>query len=91
LGRATLYGARDESGADAVAAALNESELSRVDLLDPPAFSHAYLSVTLDDINRVARRYYRPELLEVVATGAIPPVAQSRIFPDGTFRAIFEP
>jgi predicted Zn-dependent peptidase len=91
LGRAILYGAREESGADAVATALNESELASVDPLDLPAFSHAYLSVTLDDINRVARRYYRAELLKVVAVGAIPTVAQSRIFPDGIFRAIFEP
>ena len=53
--------------------------------------SRAYLAVTLEDVNRVAHLYYRSELLNVVAAGAVPPVAQPRIFPDGTFRAIFEP
>ena len=90
LGRTILYGARDDSDNRAVAAALAESEAMRLELLDLPALSRAYLSVSLEDINRVARRYYRPELLKVVAAGAIP-AGPERIFPAGTFRALFVP
>jgi len=91
LGRATLYGPREDSPAEVIAAALLESETNGLDQLDPPALSRAYLAVTLEQINRVAKMYYRPELLSVTATGAIPPRDDTKIFPTGTFRAIFEP
>jgi predicted Zn-dependent peptidase len=90
LGRALLYGARDGSSPEAVAAALALSEESGVEQLDLPAYSRAYLSVTLDEINRVARTYYRADRLKIVATGAVPRVAEPRIFPPGTFRKLFE-
>jgi len=90
LGRTLLYGARVDSDEDVIAAALNRSEESGVEQLDLPALSKAYLAVTLADVNRVARAYYRPELLHVVAAGALP-VAQPAIFPAGTFRALFSP
>ena len=91
LGRATLYGARDDSPPAAIATALLDSELAGVEYLDLPAFSRAYLAVTLAEINRVAQVYYRPELLSISATGAIPRRDERTIFPEGTFRAIFEP
>jgi len=90
LGRMLLYGAREDSDADVVAAALNRSEESGVEQLDLPAFSRAYLSVTLDQVNRVAREYYRTGLLDVVAVGAVPS-REERIFAPGTFRALFQP
>jgi len=90
LGRQLLYGARDDATAEALAWALAESELGGVERLDLPAFSRAYLSVTLADVNRAARTWYRADRLEIRATGSVPAPAQ-RIFPDGTFRALFEP
>ena len=90
IGRATLYGAIESSDSRAIAASLIDSELGGVELLDGSAFSRAYLSVTLEEINRVAARYYRPDLLHVVATGAVP-TTREQIFAPGTFRALFEP
>jgi predicted Zn-dependent peptidase len=91
LGRTLLYGAREDSGPDAIAAALVESEAAGLELLDLPALSRAYLSVTLHDINRVARAYYRPAMLKVVAMGAVPDGEDRSVFAPGTFRALFEP
>lgn len=90
LGRNTLYGAREDSDPRVIATALVDSELGALDQLDLPAFSRAYLTVSIDEINRVAKRYYRPELLRVVAAGALP-AERERIFPAGTFRSLFEP
>jgi len=89
LGRTLLYGAREDSDASAVASALAESELAGVELLDLPALSRAYLSVTLEDVNRAARRYYRADRLRVVATGAVRARSSDTIFPAGTFRRLF--
>ncbi|HJQ19400.1 MAG TPA: insulinase family protein [Gemmatimonadaceae bacterium] len=89
LGRTLLYGARDDSDADALAAALVQSEFGDLQL-EPSALSRAYLDVTLDDLNRVARRYFRPDALHIVAVGAIPSMHES-IFAPGTFRALFDP
>ncbi|HEU4996806.1 MAG TPA: insulinase family protein [Gemmatimonadaceae bacterium] len=93
LGRTLLYGARDDSEPDVIAGALLDSEYSSggLDLLDLPALSRAYQSVTADEINRVARKYYRPELLQIETIGAVPRHAEPQIFRDGTFRALFEP
>jgi predicted Zn-dependent peptidase len=85
-----MYGPRDDSGPDAVGYALLESEYHRDELLDLPALSHAWLAVTLAQVNAVARRYYRPDLLKVVAMGAIPAAPQKPIFAPGTFRALFD-
>lgn len=90
LGRTLLYGAREDSGPDAVAAALTDSDAAAIELLDLPALSRAYLSVTLEDINRVAQRYYRPDMLKIVAFGAVPRDGPQQIFPEGTFRKLFE-
>lgn len=90
LGRALLYGAREQSDASAVAVSLVDSELAGLDLLALPELSRAYLSVTLEDLNRVARRYYRADRLRVVATGAVRPRSPATIFPAGTFRRLFE-
>jgi predicted Zn-dependent peptidase len=90
LGRNTLYGARPDSDPRVIATALLDSELGALDQLDLAAFSRAYLAVTIDEINRVAQRYFRPELLRVVAAGALPPEREP-IFPAGTFRSLFEP
>lgn len=91
LGRTLLYGANDDSNNRAVATALLESEFASLELLDLPALSRSYLAVSFADINRVARRYYRTDLLKVVAVGAIPTAPQARVFPEGVFRALFEP
>jgi zinc protease len=91
LGRTMLYGAREDSPAPTIAAALTDSDAAGLDLLDLPTLSRAYLSVTLDDINRVARRYYRADQLKVVAMGAIPSGDMKSPFAPGTFRALFEP
>jgi zinc protease len=90
LGRTLLYGAREDSDPIVIANALIDSEDSGLELLDLPALSRAYLGVTLAEINRVARRYYRPRLLKVVAAGAVPRDSTSAFAP-GTFRALFEP
>ena len=90
LGRTLLYGPREDSGEDAIAAALLDSETAGEELLDLPAWSRAWLAVTPAQINAVARRYYRPELLKVVAIGAVPGAPQKQVFPAGTFRALFE-
>jgi predicted Zn-dependent peptidase len=91
LGRTILYGAREDSPVATIAAALTDSDAAGLELLDLPALSRAYLSVTLDDINRVARKYYRPDQLKVVAMGAIPSDDMKSPFAPGTFRALFEP
>ena len=91
LGRTLLYGARDDSPPATLAAALTDSDAAAIDLLDLPGLSRAYLAVTLDDVNRVARRYYRPDMLKVVAMGAIPDDDMKSPFAAGTFRALFEP
>lgn len=91
LGRTILYGAREDSPPATLAAALTDSETAAMDLLDLPALSRAYLAVSLDDINRVARRYYRSDMLKVVAMGAIPTEEMKSPFSPGTFRALFEP
>jgi zinc protease len=90
LGRTLLNGTRDDSGDDAIAAALLDSEFTGEELLDLPAFSRGYLSVTLAQINDVAKRYYRPDLLKVVAVGAVPAGPKQQIFPAGTLKALFE-
>ncbi|MGH7677267.1 MAG: M16 family metallopeptidase [Gemmatimonadaceae bacterium] len=90
LGRMLLYGARERSSPELLAVSLSSSEDAAVDHLDLPAWSKAYLGVTLADLNRVARTYYRPERLKIVAVGPLPS-SQPRIFPDGTFRKLFEP
>jgi predicted Zn-dependent peptidase len=90
LGRHVLYGAREDSDAATIAVALTDSEHMGLELLDLPAFSRAYLAVGLDDVNRVARRYYRVELLKVVARGAVQPRRETN-FPPGTFRRLFDP
>jgi zinc protease len=90
LGRATLYGATESSDARAIATSLIDSEVAGIELLDRQEFSRAYRSITLEDINRVATRYYRPELLQFVAVGALP-ATREQIFAPGTFRALFEP
>lgn len=91
LGRALLYGARDDSPPTAIATALTDSDAAAIELLDLPALSRAYLSVTLAEINRAARRYYRLEMLKVVAMGAVPAAEMQSPFAPGTFRALFEP
>jgi zinc protease len=91
LGRTLLYGAREDSPASVIAAALTDSDAAGLDRLDLPALSRAYLSVTLDDVNRVARAYYRPDRLKVVAMGAVPSDDMTSPFAPGTFRALFEP
>ena len=90
LGRATLYGANESSDPRGIATSLIDSEIGGVELLDRREFSLAYLSVTLEEINRVAARYYRPDLLHVVAAGAVL-ATREQIFAPGTFRALFEP
>jgi predicted Zn-dependent peptidase len=91
LGRTMLYGAREDSPPATIAAALTNSDAAGLELLDLPALSRAYLSVTLEEINRVARSYYRPERLHVVAMGAIPTGEMRSPFAAGTFRGLFEP
>ena len=90
LGRMLLYGARDDSGGDALANALLDSELLGTELLDLPAWSRGYLAVTRDEINAVARKYYRPERLVVVSIGAIPVGTHASPFKPGTFAALFD-
>jgi hypothetical protein len=91
LGRTLLYGAREDSHPATIAAALTDSEAAGMELLDLPSLSRAYLSVTLDEINGVARRYYRRDMLKVVAMGAVPTDEMASPFAAGTFRALFEP
>ena len=91
LGRTILYGAREDSPASVIAAALTESDAAGIDLLDLPTLSRAYLGITLDDVNRVARNYYRPERLKVVVGGFDMRVKVNSPFAPGTFRALFEP
>ena len=90
LGRMLLYGARDDSGGDALASALLDSETFGIDLLDLPSWSRGYLAVTRDVINAVARKYYRPDRLVVVSIGAIPLGAHASPFKPGTFAALFD-
>jgi zinc protease len=90
LGRTLLYGPREDSGEDAIATALLDSETAGEELLDLPAWSRAWLAVTPEQVNAAARRYYRPELLKVVAIGAVPAGPPTSIFPAGTFRSLFE-
>ena len=91
LGRTLLYGAREDSHPATIAVALNDSDAAGLELLDLPALSRQYLSVTLDEINRVARTYFRPAMLKVVAMGAVPTDEITSPFAPGTFRALFEP
>jgi predicted Zn-dependent peptidase len=91
IGRTVLYGAREDSHPATVAAALTDSDAAGLELLDLPALSRAYLSVTLDEINRVARRYYRPDMLKVVAMGATIGNEVASPFAPGTFSALFQP
>lgn len=91
LGRTLLYGAREDSHPATVAAALTDSDAAGMELMDLPALSRAYLSVTLEEINRVARAYYRPGMLAMVAMGAVPTDEMTSPFAPGTFRALFEP
>ncbi len=91
LGRTLLYGTRDDSGEEAIALALLDSETTGEEILDLPAWSSAYLAVTPAQVNAAARKYYRPELLKIVAIGAIPTDRRPQIFAAGTFRALFEP
>ena len=91
LGRTLLYGAREDSPPATIAAALTDSDAAAMDLLDLPALSRSYLAVTLEDVNRVARKFYRSDRLRVVAMGAIPTNEMKSPFAAGTFRALFEP
>lgn len=91
LGRTLLYGAREDSPAAVVAAALTDSDAAAMDLLDLPAVSRAYLAVSHEEINRVARAFYRDNLLVRVAAGAVPETRLRSPFPPGTFAALFEP
>jgi hypothetical protein len=94
LGRAggtLLYSPWNDSENDTIADALIESESRGEELLDLPAFSRATLAVTFEQVNAAARRYYRPELLKVVAIGALPPSGEKSPFAPGAFRASFEP
>jgi len=90
LGRALLYGVREDSGEEAIALALLDSEYWGEELLDLPAWSRRYLAVTPAEVNAAARKYYRPELLKVVAIGAVPGAGSRSPFAAGTFRALFE-
>jgi zinc protease len=60
-----------DSAAD-LASALVEAEYFGEERLDLPAFSTAILSVTPEQLNDVARRYFGPELLRVGVAGAMP-------------------
>lgn len=91
LGRTLLYGPWNDSENETIADALIESESRGEELLDLPAFSRATLAITLEQVNAAARRYYRPELLKVVAIGALPPSGEKSPFAPGAFRASFEP
>lgn len=91
LGRTLLYGPREDSEPEILARALLDSELSGEEVLDLPGLSRATLAVTLDQINAVARRYYRSELLGVVAVGAVAAMRGRSSFSPGTFKALFEP
>jgi predicted Zn-dependent peptidase len=91
LGRMLLYGARDDSGADALANSLVDSETLGTELLDLPAWSRGYLAVTRDEINAAARKYYRSDRLVVVSIGAIPTGAHASPFKAGTFAGLFTP
>jgi predicted Zn-dependent peptidase len=91
LGRMTLYGVRDDSGRDAIAGALLDSETLGSELLDLPTWSREYLAVTREQINDVARRYYRSDRLVVVSIGAIPVGTHASPFKAGTFSALFQP
>jgi predicted Zn-dependent peptidase len=91
LGRTVLYGPREDSEPETLARALLDSESSGEEVLDLPALSRATLAVTLDQVNAVARRYYRSDLLRVVALGAVPDQPGPSPFSPGTFRALFEP
>ena len=91
LGRMLLTGTREDSGEDAIATALLDSEVQGVELLDLPAWSRAYLSVTLAQVNAAAKKYYRPDALKVVTIGAVPPSGGTSAFAPGTFRKLFQP
>jgi zinc protease len=90
LGRTLLFGPRDDSDAATLAGALLDSEFPGEQVLDLPAISAAVLAVTVEEVNEVARRYYRPELLKLVAVGALPDTPLVSPFPPGTFRSLFE-
>jgi predicted Zn-dependent peptidase len=90
LGRMLLGGPREDASEEATASALAESETTGDEQLDLPAFSTAYLDVTLEHVNAAAKKYYRPGMLKVVAIGAIPTGPKQLVFPPGTFKALFE-
>lgn len=89
LGRALLYGPREDSEPPALAAALLDAEVLGDDRLDLDAYAQAVLAVTLEKVNAAARRYYRPDRLRIVAVGAVPDETRVSPFPPGTFRALF--
>jgi zinc protease len=91
LGRTLLYGPWNDSDNETIASALIESESRGEELLDLPAFSRSTLGVTLEQVNAAAKRYYRPDLLKVVAIGALPASGEQSPFAPGVFRAVFEP
>jgi predicted Zn-dependent peptidase len=88
-GRTLLYGPGEDSDAATLAAALLDDRTPGGDGFGRRASQQA-LAITLEQINDVARRRYRPELLVVAAVGAIPATPQPSPFPPGTFRALFE-
>ena len=88
-GRTLLYGPGEDSDAATLAAALLDDRTPGGDGFGRRASQQA-LAITLEQINDVARRHYRPELLVVAAVGAIPATPQPSPFAPGTFRALFE-
>jgi predicted Zn-dependent peptidase len=89
LGRLLLSGPREDSDASALATALLDSESYGWEWLDLPALSRAVLAVTIADLQRVARTYYRPDLLHIVVAGRMPSGPRESPFPAGTFRSLF--
>jgi zinc protease len=60
----------------ALARTLVEAEYFGQDLLDFPKRSTEVLSVTQQQLNQVARRYYQPDRLSLAVAGALPKAAQ---------------
>jgi zinc protease len=88
-GRTLLYGPGEDSDAATLATALLDERTLGEDGFGRGSAQEA-LAVTLEEINDVARRHYRPELLAIAAIGAIPERPAPSPFPAGTFRALFE-
>ncbi len=76
LGRMLRNRIHAESLGQAIASVLLDSEYFSEELLDYAGRSAAILAVTLEQLNEVARRYYRPELLGVAVVGALPGESQ---------------